>query len=150
VNADHAVFELAYGTAVLTLDAGGFVTFLDEAGLVYGTDALRMSMTAGNVLLGTVSRRSLIPAEQAQELLQVPGWLTEGVGHRLDTLSGQVAQLAFNVKVEIATGCDSAKAVVKLVQELCQFRFYSHNRFGVHVDNLLKNDFLQKYHRQAA
>jgi hypothetical protein len=36
------------------------------------------------------------------------------------------------------------------VQESRQFRFDSHNRLGVHVDNLLKNDRLQEYHRPAA
>jgi hypothetical protein len=45
--------------------------------------------------------RSLIPAEQAQELLQVSGWFTEGVSHWLDTFSGQIAQLALNIEIQI-------------------------------------------------
>ena len=148
--ADHAVFDLAHGATVLTLDAGGFVAFLGKAGLINNSNAVRMAMPPGDVLLQTVSGSSLIPAEQAQELLEVPGRFTESVSHRLDALSGQVAQLTFNVEVEIAACRDSAEAVVKLVQESRQFRFDSHNRLGVHVDNLLKNDRLQEYHRPAA
>jgi hypothetical protein len=83
-------------------------------------------------------------------LLQVSGWFTEGICHRFDTLSGQIAQLALNVKVQITTGGHPAEAVIKLVQESRQFRFDSHNCFGVHVDNLLKNDSLQEYHRLVA
>jgi len=109
-----------------------------------------MRMTPGNVLLQAISRSSLIPAEQAQELLQVSWWFTDGVGYRLDTLSGQVAQLAFDVEVEIAACRNSAEAVIKLVQESSQFWFDSHNRFDVHVDNLLKYVCLQEYHRLAA
>jgi len=109
-----------------------------------------MRMTPGNVLLQTISHSRPIPAEQTQELLQIPGRLTEGICHWLDTLSGQIAQLTLNVEIQIATGGDSAKAVVKLAQEPRQFRFDSHNRVGVHVDNLLKNDPLQEYHRLAA
>jgi hypothetical protein len=135
---------------MLTLDASGFVTLLYEAGLVYGTHALRMIMPPGDILLCTISCSGLIPAEQTEELLQVPWWLTESVGHWFNTLSGQVAQLAFDVEIEIASRCDSAETVVKLLQEFCQFRFDSHNRFGIHVDNLLKNNPLQEYHRLAA
>jgi hypothetical protein len=107
-------------------------------------------MTPGDVLLQTISRRNLIPAEQTKELLQVPGWLTEGIGHWLDTFPGQVAQLTLDVEVEIATGGDPAEAVIKLVKESRQFWFDSHNRFGIHVDNLPKNNPLQEYHRLAA
>jgi hypothetical protein len=138
VNTDHAVFEFTRGTTVLTLDTGGLVAFLGETGLVDGTYTVRVRMTADDIFLQTISRRNLIPAEQAQELLQVSGWFTEGICHRFDTLSGQITQLALNVKVQITTGGDSAEAVVKLVQESRQFRFDSHNCFGVHVDNLLK------------
>jgi hypothetical protein len=108
-----------------------------------------MRMTPGNVLLQTISHGRLIPAEKAQELLEVSWRFTAGIGYRLDTLSGQVAQLTLNIEVEIAASCDSAEAVIKLVQESSQFGFDSHNRFDVHVDNLLKNDCLQEYHRLA-
>jgi len=50
---------------------------------------------------GIVSGRRLIPAEETQELLQVARRLVESVGHRLDTLSGQVAQLPFDVQIRI-------------------------------------------------
>jgi hypothetical protein len=132
------------------LDTGGFVAFLSEAGLIDDANAVSMSMTPGYVLLQTISHGRLIPAEKAQELLEISWWLTAGISYRFDTLSGQVAQLAFDVKVEITAGRDSAEAVIKLVKESSQFRFDSHNRFDVHVDNLLKNDCLQEYHRQAA
>jgi hypothetical protein len=147
VNADHTVFEFTHSPTVLTLDTGGLVAFLGETGLVNGPHTVLVRMTAGNVLLEAISRRNLIPAEQAQELLQVSGWLTERIGHWLDAFSGQAAQLTFNIEVEIATGGDPAEAVIKLVQESCQFRFDSHNCFGIHVDNLLKNYPLQEYHR---
>jgi hypothetical protein len=150
VNADHAVFEFAYGPTVLTLDTGGLVAFLGETGLVDDSYTVRVRMPPGDVLLQTISRRNLIPAKQAQELLQVPGWFTEGIGHRLNAFSGQVAQLTFNIEVEIATGGYPAEAVIKLAQESRQFRFDSHNCFGIHVDNLLKNDPLQEYHRLIA
>jgi hypothetical protein len=106
-------------------------------------------MAPGDVLLQTISYGRLIPAEKAQELLEVSWRFTAGISYRLDTLSGQVAQLTFDVEVEIATGGDSAEAVIKQVQESCQFRFDSHNRFDVHVDNLLINDCLQECHRLA-
>jgi len=107
-------------------------------------------MMPGDVLLQTISHGCLIPAEKAQELLEVSWRFTAGIGYRLDTLSGQVAQLAFDVKVEITAGRDSAEVIIKLVKESSQFRLDSHNRFDVHVDNLLKNDCLQEYHRLAA
>jgi hypothetical protein len=138
------------GQAVFLLDVGGLIAFFGETGLVDYSYAVRMRMLPGDVLLQTISRRNLIPAKQAQELLQVSGRLTEGVGHWLDTLSGQVAQLTFNIEVEIATCGDPAEAVIKLVQESRQFRFDSHNCFCVHVDNLLKNDPLQECYRLAA
>jgi hypothetical protein len=102
------------------------------------------------VLLQAISHRHLVPAEQTEELLEIPGRFADGVGHGLDTFSGQVTQLAFDVEVEIATGRDSAEAVIKLVQKSSQFRFDSHNCFGIHVDNLLKKYCLQEYHRLAA
>jgi hypothetical protein len=132
------------------LDTGGFVAFFGKTGLVDDTYAVRMRMTTGDVLLQTISHGRLIPAEKAQELLEVSWWFTAGISYRFNTLSGQAAQLTFDVEVEIAAGRDSAEAVIKLVQESSQFRFDSHNRFDVHVDNLLKNDCLQEYHRLAA
>ena len=101
------------------------------------------------MLLQAISHSHLIPAEQTEELLEIPGRFADGVGHGLDTFSGQVTQLAFDVEVEIATGCDPAEAVIKLVQKSSQFRFDSHNCFGIHVDNLLNNDCSQEYHRLA-
>jgi hypothetical protein len=135
---------------VLTLDTGGFVAFFGKTGLINDPDTMPMCMTPGHVLLEAVSGSSLIPAEQAQKLLQVAWGLTESVGHWLDTLSRQVAQLTLNVEIQIAPRCDSTEAVIKLVQKSGQFRFDSHNRFDVHVDNLLKNNSLQEYHRLAA
>jgi len=107
-------------------------------------------MTPGHVLLEAVSQGLVIPAEKAEELLEIPGWLADRIGHWFDTLSGQIAQLPFDVEVEIAAGGDSAEAVIELVQKSSQFRFDSHNRFDVHVDNLLKNNYLQEYHRLVA
>jgi len=101
-------------------------------------------------LLETISQGGLIPAKQAEELLEIPWRLADGVSYRLDTLSGQIAQLALDVEVQIAMGGDSTEAVIELPQESSQFRFDSHNRFDVHVDNLLKNHCLQEYHRLAA
>jgi len=150
MHTDHTVFDFAHRATVLTLDTGGFVAFFGKTGLINDPDALRMRVTPGHVLLEAVSGSNLIPTEQAQELLQVAWGLTERVGHWFDTLSGQVAQLTLNVEIQIAPGCDSAKAVVKLTQELSQFRFDPHNRFDIHVDNILKNDGLQKYHRLVA
>jgi hypothetical protein len=109
-----------------------------------------MRMTPGDVLLQTISHGRLVPAEKAQELLEVSWRFTASISYRLDALSGQVAQLTFDVEVEITAGRDSAEAVIKLVKESSQFRFDFHNRFDVHVDNLLKNDCLQEYHRLAA
>jgi hypothetical protein len=109
-----------------------------------------MRMTPDNVLLQTISHGRLIPAEKAQELLEISWGFTAGISYRFDTLSGQVAQLPLNVEVQVTAGRDSAETVIKLVQESSQFRFDSHNRFDVHVDNLLKNDYLQEYHRLAA
>jgi hypothetical protein len=150
MNTDHAVFDLAHRAAVLALDTGSLVAFLGKAGLIDNTNAMSMRMTPGDVLLQTISHGCLIPAEKAQELLEVSWRFTAGISYRLDTLSGQVAQLTFDVEAEITAGRDSAEAIIKLVQKSSQFRFDSHNRFDVHVDNLLKNDCLQEYHRLAA
>jgi hypothetical protein len=150
VNADNAVFEFAHGPAVLSLDTGGLVAFFDKTGLIEDANAVLVRMTPSDVLLETVSQGGLIPAEQAEELLEIPWRLADGVGHRLDTLSWQIAQLALDVEVQIATGGDSAKAVIEPPQESSQFRFDSHNRFDVHADNLLKKHCLQEFHRLAA
>jgi len=150
VNADDAIVQLSDGPAVLTLNTGGLVAFLGEAGLIDHADAVRVRMTPGHVLLEAVSQGLVIPAEKAEELLEIPGWLADRIGHWFDTLSGQIAQLPFDVEVEIAAGGDSAEAVIELVQKSSQFRFDSHNRFDVHVDNLLKNNYLQEYHRLVA
>jgi len=150
MNADYAILELSNGAAVLPLNAGGFVAFLGEAGLIDHADAVRVRMTPGHVLLQAASQGLVIPAKQAEELLKIPWRLADRIGHRFDTLSGQIAQLPLDIEVEIATGGDSTKAVIELVQKSSQFRFDSHNRFDVHADNLLKNHHLQEYHRLVA
>jgi hypothetical protein len=48
-HADHAVVLFPDGAAVLALDAGRLVAFLDEAGLIEGSDALRMAMSARDI-----------------------------------------------------------------------------------------------------
>jgi hypothetical protein len=150
VNADDAVLEFAHGSAVLTLNTGGLVAFLGETGLIDHADTVWVRMTPGNVLLQAVAHGLFIPAKQAEELLKIPWRLADSVGHRFDTLPGQIAQLTLDVEVEIAAGGDSAEAVIELVQESSKFRFDSHNRFDVHADNLLKNHCLQEYHQLAA
>jgi hypothetical protein len=80
------------------------------------------------VLLETIAQGALIPAKQAEELLEIPWRLADGVGHRLDTLSGQITQLALDVEVQIAMGGDSAEAVIELPQErLCSYLLHPDN-----------------------
>jgi hypothetical protein len=135
---------------VLTLDTGGSIAFLDEAGFVYYPDAVPMRMMPGDILLQSISQCCLIPPEQAEKLLQVSRWLIKSIGHWLDTFSGQLTQLPLDIEVEITAGRNPAEAVIELVQKSGQLRFYPHNRFGVHADNLLQEHSLQENYRLAA
>lgn len=82
VNADDAVFEFTHGPAVLTLDTGGLVAFLGEAGLVDDAHTVPVRMTPGHVLLETIAQGALIPAKQAEELLEIPWRRILWVGHQ--------------------------------------------------------------------
>jgi len=150
MDADHAVLRLAYGPAVLSLDAGGLEALFDEAGLVNHSHGLGMGIVPGDILLKLVSQGRLIPSEQAQELLQVPSGLSHGVGHGFETLSGQVTELPLDVQIQVASSRDPAKAVIKLGQEACQFWFDPHDRIRVHADDLQSKALLPLVHRLAA
>ena len=84
-----------------------------------------MRVMPGDVLLQAVPGCRLIPAEQAQELLQVAWGFAEGVGHWFDALSRRVAQLTLNVEIQRTPDCDSAEAVIKLMQESRQLQLDS-------------------------
>lgn len=60
------------------------------------------------------------------------------VGHWLDALTGQVGQLAPDINRQVLPGRTASETVIKLTQKLLPCRFDFHNRFCVHVDNLLK------------
>jgi hypothetical protein len=129
----HAIFNLADGTAMLSLHAGGFIAFFDEAGLVNHTDAVRLGVMSSDMLLKTISQTLFLPVEQTEKLLQIAGRFTAGVGHWLYAFSFQVAQLAFDIHVQVPSAADATEAVVKLVQKTGQFGFDPQNSVGVHA-----------------
>jgi hypothetical protein len=136
MHTDHAVFLLAYGPAVLALDTGGFVAFLDKSGLIYDPHTVRMAVSASHMLLEAISDGLLVPVKQTEELLQIPSGFTDRISHRLNALARQVAQLALDVQIEVAAGRDATETVIKLVQKTSQFGFDPQNRTGVHTDDL--------------
>jgi len=150
MHADHAVLDLADGPAVLTLDAGGLAALLDEAGLIDNTDALGVAMPASHILLKLISHALFIPAEQAEKLLQVAGRHAERVGHGLEALTRQIAQLPLDVQVEIPSAADPAEVGIELPEETRQFRLELQNRLGVHTDDLPKETSFPWVHRLAA
>jgi len=104
VNTDHTVFSLAHSTAVLPLYAGSFVALFDKAGFVDGPDAVLVGVPTGDVLLQAIPHRSLVPAKQTKELLQVAWWFASSVRHGLDAFAWQIAQLALDVEIKTASG----------------------------------------------
>jgi|GEM_PF-3955778 len=150
MHADHAVLDLAHRAAVLALDAGGHLAFLDETGLIDNADALAVGVPAGDMLLEPVPDRRLIPAVQAQELLQIARRHAERIGHGLDALTRQIAQLPLDVQVEITSAADPAEVGIELFEETRQFRLELHNRTGVHTDDLPKETSFPWDHRLAA
>jgi len=150
VNANHTVFFLAYGTAVLTLHTGGFVTFLDKTGFVNDSDTVLMAVAAGDVLLQPVPDSELVPAEQTQELLQISWGYPDSISHRFDAFPLQITQLPLDVEVEVTTGGDTPETVVKLMQKSGQLRFDPQNRVGVHAEYLQIIRLSAGYYRLAA
>ena len=102
---------------MLPLHAGGLIALLDEAGLIDDADALRMGVPPGHMLLELIAHARFVPAIQAQKLLQIPRRRAGGIGHRLDALARQIAQLTLDIQVQMPPGRDPAKAVIKLVQK---------------------------------
>ena len=150
VNTDHTVFSLAHSTAVLPLYAGRFVALFDKAGFVDGPDAVLVGVPTRDVVLEAIPHRSLVPAKQTKELLQVAWWFASSVRHGLDAFAWQIAQLALDVEIKVATGRDPSKAVVKLVQKASQFRFDPQNYVCIHADDLQKTSSFTTCHRLVA
>jgi hypothetical protein len=150
MDAHDAVFNLADSAAMLPLDASSFVAFFDKAGLVNHPDAVRIEVMPPNVLLETITQALLIPAEQAEKLLQITGRLSAGVGNRLNAFAFQVAQLALDIQVQVPTGADAAETVVKLMKKTGQLRFDPQNCVGVHALAPFRTSCSEKNYRQAA
>ena len=74
VDADNAVVNLTRGSAVLALNASGHDTFLGEACLVNESDTneLGIGMVASDDLTQAAADGMLVPAMEAQELLERP------------------------------------------------------------------------------
>jgi len=150
VYTDQAILSLADGAAVLSLYTGRMYAFLNEAGLVDDSNTMLVRMSASNVLLEPVASRLFIPAKEAEKLLEVSRGFAGGVGHRLDAFTGQIAELTLNVHLKVSTRCDSAETVVKLTQELGQFRFDPHNNVCIHADSPFRMNSSERTHRPAA
>ena len=112
VHRDDAVVDLAQGPAVLPLDAGGFVAFLGDAGLVDQSDDARP--------VGLLSRRRqgvfddaalnggqqgvLVPDVMGEKLLKRAHGAPGGQGDGLDAFAIQVADQPAAVGVQMAKG----------------------------------------------
>ena len=74
VDADNVVVNLTRGSAVLALNASGHDTFLGEACLVNESDTneLGIGMVASDDLTQAAADGMLVPAMEAQELLERP------------------------------------------------------------------------------
>jgi hypothetical protein len=147
---DETILSLADGATVLSLYTGRMRALLNEAGLVDDPDTMLVWMSASNVLLEAVASCSFVPAKEAEKLLQVSRGFADGVGHRLNAFTGQVAELALNVHVKISTRCDSTETVIKLTQELGQFRLDPHNNVRIHADSPFRMNSSKRIHRLAA
>jgi hypothetical protein len=150
MHTDQTILSLADGAAVLSLYTGRVCALLDEAGFVDDSNTMPVRVFSSNVLLEPVSSGLFIPAKEAEKLLQVSRGFADGVGHRLDAFTGQIAELTFNVHVKISTRCDSTETVVKLTQELGQFRFDLHNNIRIHAESPFRIGSSERIHRLAA
>jgi len=124
-------------------------TYRNRRGLHYfqanGLDLIE----AYGVTREAVAHRRLVPAQEAQKLPQRPGRLPGGIGHRLDALALQVAELPGHIRLKMSPIGHPAHAAVKLVKVLGQRRFDPENRIRVHTDGLLGSSSTRTSHRLA-
>ncbi len=91
---------------------------LGEARFIEDADAVRAGVPLRHPSLQAIAHRFLAPLQQPQELLQRPGRLPCGVGHRFNALALQVAHLAGHVDPQVPPVAGVAHATVKLVKVL--------------------------------
>jgi hypothetical protein len=77
----------------------------------------------------------VVPVEQAQELLQRPGWDASRIGDRLTVLPRQIRQLSLDIHRQMTARVAPQKTVVKLRKKFCELRPERANLFGIHAWN---------------
>jgi len=73
-------------------------------------------------LLEARAEQVVVPVAERQKLLERAGWDLRQVGHWLDALARQVAELAFDIISEMLARIAALEAIAKLVQVIRQGR----------------------------
>ncbi len=127
VHTDHTVLDFAAAAAVLSLHTRGLLPLFMETGFVNEADTVRVRVIGRDTLLQAIANRVLVPAEQAQELLQRSGRLPGRVGHRFDALAIEIGELSRYIGLQVSPVRASAHTGVEVMKELSQSGFDSQN-----------------------
>ncbi len=118
MHRDSAVVGGAFGAAPLRLHARGLVALLGVVRLIEDANAVGVVVLAADDLLGSIPQHVMAPVVQRKELLEIPWRQISGQGHRLDTLAGQIGELATNVASVTRTPLAPGEAITEAAKKV--------------------------------
>jgi len=135
MHTNHAVVLLAGIAAPLPLDTGGMGSFFGMAGIVHGSDGLRVGMISDHDPLNAVAEPLLVPVDVRKESLQGSGRCFGQEGDGFNALALQAGDLAPHVTLQVPAGLRAVKTVIELFQKCSQFLADVFDFFRVHADS---------------